>query len=189
MNKFWNPFEFIAGWQALAAGAAGLVVSAVVASLTDQSFNGMLHVRFAEVTFWQSLVQQGICWLLLATLLYAAALIFSRSSVRALDIYGTMLFAQIPLTLMVASAMIILPELGALATRPVEELIAYIQSHPIPVMLYGVLVVVLLVWYFMWSYRAFSVSANMRGERAVAIFIVCCLVSWVAAGPILQLIG
>lgn len=187
MKKLVNPFDYIAGWQALAAGAAAMAVKALVAALSGQSFDGLLHITYADVTFWQVLAQQIVCWLVLSTLLYAAARLFSRSRVRAIDIYGTNLFARIPIVPMLLTTFLLGRELtDALMSADAVE-VAMANSGRL--LMVGVLNIVLMVWYFAWSYRAFSVSANMRGWRAAAIFTVCYVAAMIAAGPLLKLIG
>ena len=187
MKKFLNPFEYIAGWQALAVGATAMLVKAVVACLTGQSFDGIMHITYVDVAFWQTLAQQLVCWLVFATLLYAAARIFSRSRVRALDIYGTNLFARIPVLLMLFTLFLIGRDLiDAIMSGAVVEAAAANSGR---LLLAGVVNIVLLVWHYVWSYNAFSVSSNLKGARAVAIFVVCYLIAVVAAAPLLKLIG
>ena len=185
MKKFLNPFEYIAGWQALAIGAAGLLATAAVATLTGQSFNAFMHIWYADIAFWQALAQQLVCWLIFSTLLYVAARIFSHSRVRALDIYGTNLFARIPLLPMLAAVCI--PGrstfAGISAQSTVEELQ---QQFALGLMLvYGILAIAFLVWFYWWSYKAFAVSANLKGNRALVVFVTCYIVASYAVGPIL----
>ena len=187
MKKFLNPFEYIAGWQALAVGVAAMLVKSAAACLTGQSFDGVMHITYADVTFWQTLAQQLVCWLIFATLLYAAARIFSHSRVRALDIYGTNLFARIPILPMLLTVFLIGRDLtAALMSSDVIEVAAANSGR---LLIVGVIDIVLVAWYYVWSYKAFSVSSNLKGGRAVAIFVVCCLIAVVAAAPLLKLIG
>lgn len=185
MKKFLNPFDFIAGWQAMAAGAAGVLATAAAAIATGQAFDAFMHICFADIAFWQALAQQLICWAIFATLLYVAARIFSHSRVRALDIYGTNLFARIPLLPMLAAVCI--PGRSTLAGISAQSTVEELQQQfSVGLMLaYGILAMVFLVWFCWWSYKAFSVSANLKGGKAVAIFIVCYFVASYAASPIL----
>lgn len=184
MKKFLNPFDYVAGATSLLWGLAAMVASAAVAALTDQSFDGFMHMTFARISIWQALAQQLICWLLLATLLYGAARLASRSSVRALDIYGTNLFARIPWLLMLAAEFI--PGKGLL-TRLESGNVAEIQAAIVPLTIYGLILIVLLVWSIWWSYKAFSISANLRGWKAAAIFIACWIAVSIAVTPLLAL--
>ena len=186
MKKLLNPFDYIAGWQALAAGAVALVASAGVATLTGQSFNAFMHIWFADdITFWQALAQQTVCWLILSTLLYIVACRASRSRVRALDIYGTNLFARIPVLLMLAAIWIPGREafLGLSTQSTIGELEQYFSAGL--VMVYGVVVIVMLVWFCWWSYKAFAVSANLKGNKALLLFLLCYIVASYAVAPVL----
>ena len=183
MKKFVNPFDYIAGWASLLAGAAVMVVTAVTASLTGQSFDGFMHIAFAQTGILESLVQQMVSWLIFASLLYGAALAASRSSVRALDIYGTNLFARIPILPMLAAAPILGLDLGRLSE---PSAIDEIMANPVPATIYGTIVLALAVCFYWWSYKAFSVSANMKGAKAVMIFIACYIVTEIATGPLLK---
>ena len=184
MRKFTNPFNYIAGWTSLLAGAAALAASAVTASLTGQSFDGFMHIGFAGISIWQALVQQIVTWLIFASLLYAAALAASHSAVRALDIYGTNLFARLPIFPMLAAAPLLGLDLERLSDpAAVGEIIT---ANPAPVAIYGTIVLALAVCFYWWSYKAFSVSANLKGAKAVAIFIACYIVTEIASGPLLR---
>ena len=185
MKKFLNPFEYIAGWQALAAGTVALVATAAVATFTGQSFNAFMHIWYADIAFWQALAQQLVCWLIFSTLLYVAARIFSHSRVRALDIYGTNLFARIPVLPMLAAVCI--PGrssfTGISAQSTVEQLQ---QQFAVGLMLvYGILAIAFLVWFYWWSYKAFTVSANLKGNRALVIFVICYIIASYAVTPVL----
>ena len=185
MKKLLNPFDYIAGWQALVIGAAGVLVSSAVAIATGQAFDAFMHICLVDIGFWHVLAQQLVCWLIFSALLYVAARIFSRSRVRALDIFGTNLFARIPLLPMLAAVWI--PGRSAFADISAQSTVEQLQQHfDMGLMLvYGILVVVCLVWFYWWSYWAFSVSANLKGARSAAIFIACYLIASFSAAPVI----
>lgn len=184
MKKLLNPFLYIAGGRSLLLGAAGLCAAALIASCTGQAFDGLLHIGYAPTALWQAAAQQAVMWFVPALLLWAASLLLSKSRVRAIDIFGTALFARLPIVLLLALDW--LPGMEAMRTlspeMPAEAIAAAITPG---VMLYGVLAIVILVWFFVWSYRAYAVSANLKGWRAVASFAGCYLIAAFASAPLL----
>jgi hypothetical protein len=114
-----------------------------------------------------------IDWLCLALVLFALGKMLSRTSFRAIDVFGTQAMARWP-TLIVA--------FGALAP-PYQRLLAYVtqQLMGVParppigdivaggaVMLLGLLATVLTV---ALMYQAYSICCNLRGGRAIGSFI------------------
>ena len=52
----------------------------------------------------------------------------------------------------------------------------------------GVAALFFVVWYFYWTYKAFSEATNLKNGRGVAIFVVSYVVTYVATGYIFTLI-
>lgn len=173
MKRIVNPFRYVAGVESLAIGAAGAVAAAALCAVSGQAFDGMLHIHFAGVTFLGALARQAVMWMTFASLLWLSAAAMSKSSVRAVDIYGTNLMARLPLVVLLALGL--MPGMEWLRevtpATPVEEIAVHAVSPAM--LLYGVASLAVLAWFFYWSCEAFAVSANLRGWRAVGQFAVC----------------
>lgn len=188
MKKLFHPFRYLAGGKALAWGLIVLILTCVFSWQTGVVARGNMSIGYADgyLSLLAVTVRMLFIWVVPATLLYVASLVFSRSRVRAVDVYGTNLFASIPLTAgMLLAALSPLRALeegvgaGLYDTARLEALMAT------PAMIF-ILVSLLLVivWYFWWSYSAFSVSANLKGGKAVAIYAVCFILAQILYGPI-----
>ena len=126
-----NPFERIAGFQALSWGFLGLVLSTGLAYFTDYHYHGLLHYGSApNPAWWCFMAEHFIVWLIPALLFYIGGMLLSRSRIRALDVFGTVLFAQIPL--LFTNLIAFLPfykQMSAIdPTGPLQEQIAQSES-------------------------------------------------------------
>ena len=93
-----NPFIRIAGGKALAIGLAGMLLSAIVAISGDVHYHGLLHYGPAvNNAWWTHAVEVLAVWLVPAVLFYLGGRLRSKSQIRAVDVFGTVAFAQIPL--------------------------------------------------------------------------------------------
>lgn len=188
MKKLLNPFRYLAGGRALAWGLVVLILTSIFSWQTGVVARGNMSIGYADgyVSLLAATLRMLVLWLVFATLLYAAGMLLSRSKIRAVDIYGTNLFASIPLT--VGMLLTALPTMRRLEAQLMEHLadpaaLAAALWTPTRLIILGALLVV-MVWYFWWSYSAFAVSANLKSVRAVAAYIVCFVAAQILYGPI-----
>ena len=84
LNFLVNPFEWIAGGQALGWGLLGMVVSTVICYLSGWHYHGLLHFGPApNPAWWCYAVEHLVVWIVPAVLFYLGGLILSRSRIRA----------------------------------------------------------------------------------------------------------
>lgn len=96
LNFLVNPFEWIAGGQALGWGLLGMVVSTVICYLSGWHYHGLLHFGPApNPAWWCYAVEHLVVWIVPAVLFYLGGLILSRSRIRVIDVLGTVAFAQL----------------------------------------------------------------------------------------------
>ncbi len=160
-NKWFNPFRVIAGGKALAWGL--LFIASAVALLWCGGYVQDGYVHFGEqpdgVAFWRVAALQLLWWLIPAAVLYGCGAVISKSKIRAIDVFGTTAFAQL----------ILLPMIAPLLAFDMTQT----PFGPAwAVVLFGVWELAWLVLFYLWNYAAFSVSCNVRGGRAVAVFVV-----------------
>lgn len=88
MSKYlFNPFRYIAGWESLAAGILVLLCTSVIGYYSHIHFPDIISVKTNPgIPYYVLLVENGLNWLVPSIVLYLAALIFSSSSVRVVDI-------------------------------------------------------------------------------------------------------
>ena len=183
MRKLRNPFVYLSGETTATVGAVAFLATLAIAGWGDEIFRGVVSMGYGDSSFWRLLVQGIVAWGLFASLLYGAARIASKSKIRAIDLYGNQFFARILfLPLWIIGG---IPTFREMLSQLAERLPA---QPPISELLlptaFGVLVLLLLAGFFLWSYRGFSVAANLQGGKSVAIYIGC----YVAAEALCALI-
>ena len=175
-----NPFIRIAGGQALAVGLTAIVLSGLAAAAGGVHFDGLLdfHPGYS-VSYWVPVVEGLVNWSVIAVLLVLASLLVAPRTVRLVDIAGTQALARFPL-LLAALACVPAPVRdgnvewvaaaveGRMATPTAASLVA------------GLLAGACAIWMVWLMWKAFAVSCNQRGSRAVAIFVAAVIAGEVA---------
>ena len=168
-----NPFIRIAGMQALLWGVVGLVVSTLLSGLSGYHYHGLLHFGPAPNSAWWCFVAEHlIVWLVPATLFYIAGKVLSNSQIRMIDVYGTVLFAQLPLIVM--NLIYLLPPMQAIAqldsTMAPTEILAIPNLHwAIFLSLFGLL---FILFSLVWMFQALKVSCNLKQGRLCIVAII-----------------
>lgn len=172
-----NPFVRIAGARSLIIGLAGIVVAGLAAAGAGIRFDGLLDVHAGyEVALWMPVVDGLVNWAVFTLLLVVVvALLFSKSEVRLIDIAGTQAMARMPLLLVAAICNLPLIQ-DAFEGMAAVLLGGELEGTVLTGLVAGILVTLLgVVWMVALMWKAFSVSCNMRGGRAIALFIVALL--------------
>lgn len=176
--KTWlfNPFERVAGWAALIAGLAILFLTALTAYYGNIHLDGVLDLHVTEgLTLTTCLLEGLINWLSLSAFIYLAGLIFSRSVFRLVDVLGTQALARVPfffsclVSLLCFNADILHYFEHAFLGRGEAVTITAGDMALFAGMLLTTLA--MTVWAVMLMYRAYSVSCNVKGTKAVLSFI------------------
>lgn len=171
-----NPFKFVAGYKALLSGLVIILATAFVASLGKTDFDGVLDVHIGLEAPLRFFFAEGLInWVCMAVPLFFFGLIVSRSSFRAIDVLGTQALARGPYLI---AAVVMLPDANR---RFGEYLMAkFTQDAPtvainyadVLIFAFAVIVIILMaVWMVALMYRAYAVSCNIRGAKAIATFI------------------
>ena len=106
MKKLIDPFRYFSGGATLAAGSAGMLLMVFLALWSGATFRGVVSQGFGDLAFWRLLLQQVAGWGVFSLLLYGAALLFSRSKIRAVDIFGNQALARVPFLLILIGSMV-----------------------------------------------------------------------------------
>ena len=153
-----NPFERIAGWQALGIGVVVMALTAVVGKINHITFLGSVYVDpITTFSFPVAFAIQIINYLLLFLIMWIAGLCFSKSKLRAVDVAGTMALTRIPMLL-----------LSIVFFLPIAPASPYDITRWIVVCL---ICVPFMIWMVALMYNAYSVSCNMKGSKAIISFI------------------
>jgi len=177
-----NPFHYVAGLTALGLGLAAVVAASLVGALSHTHFDGVLDVHMGAVApLWVFVAEGLIDWLAMGVLLFLGGMLISRSRPRAVDVFGTQALARAP---MVAVAFCgLLPGNQRYTAYLVSKLTpnaAEVAAAPGDVAVFAIAAVVMLamlVWMVALMYRAFAVSCNVRGGKAIGVFIAAILLA------------
>lgn len=166
-----NPFVRIGGWTSLAAGLAGIVAAGFVAAAAGIRFDGLLDLHFVgSVPTYLPIAEGLINWIsIVAVSALIARLFGGGSNVRLLDVAGTLALARAPLVL--AALICTVPWI-----RDSLDYDVILQSPSLISLVAGMLVGVLAIlacfaWMIVLMWKAFSITANMKGGRGAAFFI------------------
>lgn len=186
MKRFWNPFEYLSLRKTLCWGVAALIMTSIFLWQVGLRLSSLTQVNFAGDMLWAATARQVAAWLVFAVLLYAAGVLLSGSKIRFIDVAADNLFARIPfdLSLLVFAVPRWRGVLGLVSDGSMETAMQYVGA----LTLVGVVLLAFFVWYIYWSYKAFAVSANVRGGKGVAAFAVCFVAAYVASGYLLPMI-
>ena len=166
-----NPFVRIGGWTSLAAGLAGIVAAGFVAAAAGIRFDGLLDLHFVgSVPTYLPIAEGLINWIAIVAVSALIARLFGGgSNVRLLDVAGTLALARAPLVL--AALLCTVPWI-----RDSLDYDVILQSPNLISLVAGMLVGVLAIlacfaWMIVLMWKAFSITANMKGGRGAAFFI------------------
>lgn len=187
-----NPFERYAGLQAAVFGLAVALLAAVLASMFQTRFDGVIDAHFvpAEVSLQVALLDQAVNVVSLFVVFYLAALIAGARHTRPIDILGTMMLARTPY--------LIVPffNIGGGFSRIGQELTDSLSTNPsnpdlgallfiIPL---SILMLLLLVWLVTLFFNAFKVSTHLKGSRLILTFVLGLLCAEALSIFLLQLL-
>jgi len=180
-QRLFNPFKYVAGGKALGWGLAAILLAGGIGSISNTHFDGVLDTHTGAAAPLLLFFVAGIAdWLSLALVLFAIGLVASKSSFRTIDLFGTQALARWP-TIFTA-LFCLLPgyhqitsylawKYGGIGSEVVVSPVAYFQ--------YGIVVLVMLlviVWMVMLMFQSFRISCNLKGGKAVVLFIVGMLI-------------
>lgn len=185
MKKFIDPFTYFSGGTTLAIGTVIMLCMIAIAGISDQTFRGISSYGIGELSYPRLALQLFSGWAIFSAMLYGAARRFSPSHIRIVDIAGNQALAKLPsLFILIVGALYpvekTMADLEQLQALSIGELVNF--TPPIGLLVFGIVASALLVWFFAWSWRGFSIAANLRGGRAVGIYIGCYLLAELLAG-------
>jgi len=186
-----TPFHYVAGGTALVIGVVAVLVAGWVGWLSGSVFDGVLGMHFQHLSLRTSLLACGVDWLSLALVLLVVGKLMSRTSFRALDLFGTQAFARWPLLLAAVAAL--LPRFEQ-TTNAILPMLRGAEVQLTAGDLVGLAVVMLVtivafVWTVALMYQSYRVCCNVRGVAAVVSFVAGLLIAQVVSAVALQAMG
>lgn len=171
-----NPFYYVAGGKALVIGLCIILAASLLASISNSHFDGVLdfHSGF-KAPVWAPIIEGLFNWLCLSVFLYMMGLILVGFRARAIDVFGTQALARWPTLGMALIALIpaFQRATAAIAANPDPQAIANIPPGDMAILaIAGFLILPLVIWMVALMYRAYAVSCNIKGAKAIVTFII-----------------
>lgn len=179
-SLLFNPFDRIAGLKALLIGLILFCISTILAQLGGVTFNGLISVQVTSLNMVQAFIVHGISLMSLILVMYISGLIFSPTSIRFIDIAGTMTLSRIPFVLI--AAVVAIPLVNESWRKFVAVIFSPdISSEPFIIAVFTVsmaIVLICIIWFVVLAYNAFSISCNIKGVRCGVIFTISFLIAF-----------
>lgn len=194
--KTWllNPFVYIAGGKALLVGVVAILVAGLIGSLSRTHFDGVLDVHTGSPAPLWFFVSEGVIdWLCLSVILWLLGMIVSKTSFRAVDLFGTQALARWP-TLLIGSIALI-PAYNRFLEQLRRQLltpnagIGFSAADMIIGSVVLLFTMLLIIWVVLLTYRSYAISCNLAGGKAVVSFIAGLIVAEIASKVALALIA
>ena len=180
-----NPFVRIAGGKALSIGLVIFVASILLAYCGNMVFDGVLDAHFSDhINFGRALLAPSIALFIFILVLYLTGRLLSKSSIRFIDVAGTVTLARTPYILI--SLVVLIPGIYDYNMVIAQNLLAQNYSgitivQWIVFFLFLFVSMVATIWFVILSYKAFSVSCNISGAKGIIGFITALLFSEIVA--------
>lgn len=174
ITLLFNPFFYVAGVKALGLGLAAIFLAGLVGSWSHTYFDGVLDTHVgAAAPLWFFLAEGVIDWLCLFIVLWVCGKIISQSAFRAVDLLGTQALARWPALII---SLITLPKaFQRFGNELLEQLKqGKFQLDTRDAIIFFCIVIAMipfLCWMVALMYKSFSVSCNVKGGKAVGMFI------------------
>ncbi|MFV0418903.1 MAG: hypothetical protein ACK5KT_09260 [Dysgonomonas sp.] len=178
-----TPFKYIAGLKALIVGLIVMLVLSILGYLSNTHFDGALDIHYGclktTTPYIIHITYQLIGWLCLTIVFYTTAQIVSKSSVRLIDIAGTMALSQAPLIFAALAGFI--PSfhicLGDFDSQNITAMIDILKDNIITLGILSIVTIVLSIWSILLMYNAYSISANVKGVIGISTFILALIIA------------
>lgn len=181
-----NPFRTVAGLKALLLGLGFITATSLIASVGGVHFDGVLDVHiYKPGPMGLFLTENLINWLCMVLFLFFSALIVSRSQWRFIDIAGTQALSRWP-TLITALVMLpganrrfgdyLMSKLGQGDTTTTVN-----STDAVIFFIAAIIAVLMIIWMVALMYKAYTVSCNVKGAKAIVAFIISLLLAEVVS--------
>jgi hypothetical protein len=172
--------------KAMTIGITVILITGYLAFLKNCCFDGLIVFYFGSFhhPLWLCISGGIISWLLLSILLLISGKIISKSRIRIIDVFGTQALAQFPFLFIALAVMI--PGTIPAYTRFYYSLFSgqggwqffsLDLSLDLIIFVSGIMLqLVTATWMVTLMYRAFVVSCNVAGRKAITLFIISLLI-------------
>jgi hypothetical protein len=177
-----NPFVYIAGARSLFIGLAAMLATAIIGFYSHTHFDGVIDIHSGHISpLYVHLLEQLIDWGMLSIVFYLGGRIFSQSSIRLIDVAGTIAMAR---WVMIVPAIIgFAIHAPDVMPKTIEEIKAIMTPGFIA---FGFITLLFDIWMVTLFYSAFVTSCNMKGGKGTGIFIIGLMLAEFTASMIIH---
>ncbi|MDU1891269.1 MAG: hypothetical protein E6767_11315 [Dysgonomonas sp.] len=178
-----SPFKFIAGGKALILGIITMLLLSILAYFSITHFDGAIdiHYGFGNSPYLLHAYYQICNWIVLTIVFYITAYIVTKSSIRFIDIAGTLALSQAPLIIAALWGLTSMAHLEIsgeeMRGMRIDELTTMLKDNILGITLTVFVILIPAIWNIILKYNAYSVSANIKGNKGVMSFIIALLIS------------
>ncbi len=170
----YNPFVVLAGLPSLIVAIIALFAVSGMAYVTGTHHYGLLNINFAkDLPFINFLLEHASYWGVSIVLFYSAGRLLSTSTIRLVDVAGTLGMARLPLI-----------ALSLVRLAPAFDSFLINSSN---MYLLFILHVCLAAWSAVLMFSAYKTACNVKGSRGAISFFVCLLGTEVITQLIIRL--
>ena len=185
MKKFLNPFKVMTLRTAICWGIAFLILTSIYFWQLGFRLTSITQFNYLNDRLWAATLRQIVAWLLCSVVFYVIGLAASRSKIRFWDVASYNLFARLPFDL--STLIFAIPVVRSVMALLAEGSITTAMQYHGTLTSVGLFSAVFSVWYFVWSYYAFSVATNLKGGKGITLFLVGWIVADVISGVALSM--
>jgi len=184
-----KPFQYIAGGKALILGLIVMLILSVIGYLGNTHFNGVIGMQYAPLLpitpYIIHAAYQIIAFVSMTVVFYITARIVSKTSVRLIDIAGTMSLSQVPHILFGLIGLI--PAIH-LEFNDITRLMDTMKENVVTIIIVAVLSIIIIAWSIALKYNAYSVSGNIKGAIGGVTFAIALIASEIISKILIYII-
>lgn len=178
LTWLFRPFKILSGWLSVFLGLAIIALTSIIASFGNIHLDGILDLHVGAKTNMFFCFAEGLIdWLSLSILIFLSGIIFSKSKVALLNVFGMQALARFPYFVATLLTLLLFSEkIGNYLDHEFLGIGNEVQIGTLDIVAFVFLILctlAILVWSVILMYRAYSMSCNLKGARGVLSFIVC----------------
>jgi hypothetical protein len=178
-NYLFRPFKYIAGGKSLIYGLTVLLLLTVLSYFANVFLDGVISIHFGALNkvypFTVYLYCVFVPWATVSLIFYLTALLLSKSSIRLVDMAGTLALAKTPVIFAVLFGFVPathFPDMESVKSIDLQLLMTFLQDNIVVFSIMAIILIIVIVWSITLMYNAYSVSGNLKGTKGIVSFII-----------------
>jgi hypothetical protein len=195
-SYLFRPFLYIAGGKSLCFGVIVMFVMVFLSCWSLTVYDGFLDTHYLPldkpIPFFHHVYYVFGSWAVSVLVFYAVALLVSKAKTRIIDIAGTLAIAKAPYILSAIVGFIPAVHLSFgtnnVKNITVQDTLTMLQNNIGWIIFISFIGLITMIWFILLTYNAYSVSANIKGNKGILSFIAALLISEVLSKALLYFV-